>query len=51
MSPFNAILSTLDFYEAAMPDYPISFVASFAVDGIMVFVVLFCIAYPEVGSH
>ena len=51
MTPFNSILSTLDFYENAMPDYPISFVVSFAINGIMVIVVLACIAYPEVGSH
>ena len=51
MSPFNAVLSTLDFFEEAMPDYPIAFVVSFAINGIMVVVVMACIAYPEVGSH
>ena len=51
MSPFNAVLSTLDFFEEAMPGYPISFVVSFAINGIMVVVVMACIAYPEVGSH
>ena len=51
MSPFNAVLSTLDFFEDAMPGYPISFVVSFAINGIMVFVVMVCIAYPEKGSH
>ena len=51
LSPFNAILSTLDFFTDAMPGYPISFVVSFAINGVMVLVVILCIAYSEVGSH
>ena len=51
LTPSNAILSTLDFYEAAMPNYPISFVVSFAINGVMVLVVLICIVFPEVGTH
>lgn len=45
MAPWNAVLSTLDFFEAATPNYPISFVVTFAINGVMVVVVLFCIAY------
>lgn len=51
LAPFNAILSTLDFFDAQTPNYPINFVVSFAINGVMVFVVLICIAYSEVGSN
>ena len=51
LAPFNAVLSTLDFFSAETPDYPISFVISFAINGVMVIVVLFCIAYSELGSN
>lgn len=45
MAPWNAIISSLDFFTAATPNYPINFVISFAINGIMVLVVLICIAY------
>lgn len=51
LAPFNAILSTLDFFETETPNYPITFVISFAVNGVMVIVVLLCIAYSEVGTN
>jgi hypothetical protein len=51
LAPFNAILSTLDFFESETPNYPITFVISFAINGVMVVVVLLCIAYSEVGSN
>ncbi len=51
LAPFNAILSTLDFFESQTPNYPITFVISFAINGVMVVVVLLCIAYSEVGSN
>ena len=51
LAPFNAVLSTLDFFSAETPNYPISFVISFAINGIMVIVVLLCIAYSEIGSN
>ena len=34
-----------------MPDYPITYVVSFAVNGVMVIVVLLCLIWPQVGSH
>ena len=34
-----------------MPNYPIQFVVSFAINGVMVIVVLLSIAYQEHGSH
>ena len=34
-----------------MPNYPINFVVSFAINGVMILVVILCIAYQEVGSH
>jgi hypothetical protein len=51
IAPWNAILSTLDFFAASTPDYPITFVVSFAVNGVMVLIVLLCIAYSDRGSH
>jgi len=51
IAPWNAILSTLEFFVVSMPNYPISFVVSFAINGIVVFVVLICMAYSEKGSH
>lgn len=51
VAPWNAILSSLDFFVYSMPNYPISFVISFAINGVMVVVVLVCIAYSEKGSH
>jgi hypothetical protein len=51
LAPWNAVLSTLDFFTASTPNYPISFVVSFAINGVMVVVVLLCIAYPEKGTH
>ncbi len=51
LAPFNAILSTLDFFNNETPNYPISFVISFAINGVMVVVVLICLAYSEVGSN
>lgn len=51
LAPQNAIISTLDFFNKLTPSYPISFVVSFAINGVMVIVVLLCIAYSEVGSN
>ena len=34
-----------------MPDYPVSFVVSFAMHGTSLIVVIIYLAYPEVGSH
>ena len=34
-----------------MPDFPITFVVSFAVNGVMVVVVLICLAKPRLASH
>ena len=51
LAPFNAILSTLDFFQIQTPNYPITFVISFAINGVMVIVVLLCIAYSEIGSN
>jgi hypothetical protein len=51
LAPWNAVLSTLDFLSTSMPNYPISFVISFAINGVMILVVILCIAYQEVGSH
>lgn len=51
IAPWNAILSTLDFFAASTPDYPITFVVSFAINGVMVVVVLLCIAYSDRGTH
>ena len=51
LAPFNAVLSTLDFFTGETPNYPISFVISFAINGVMVIVVLLCIAYSELGSN
>jgi heme/copper-type cytochrome/quinol oxidase subunit 4 len=51
LAPWNAVLSTLDFFTLQMPHYPISFVVSFAINGVMVLVVTLCLAYPEKGSH
>ena len=51
LAPWNAILSTLDFFAYSMPNYPIQFVVSFAINGVMVIVVLLSIAYQEYGSH
>lgn len=51
LSPWNAVLSTLDFFENATPNYPISFIITFAINGVMVVVVLLCIAYSDSGSH
>ena len=51
MAPFNAVLSTQDFFAQRMPGYPIEFVLSFAINGVIFFVILFVIAYPERGSH
>lgn len=51
LAPFNAILSTLDFFESETPNYPITFIISFAINGVMVIVVLLCIAYSEIGSN
>ena len=51
LAPWNAVLSALDFFDAETPDYPINFVISFAINGVMVIVVLLCIAYSEMGSN
>jgi hypothetical protein len=51
MSPFNAVISTLDFFTDLMPGYPINFVVSFAINGVMVLVITLCIAYSDYGSH
>jgi len=51
LAPFNAVLSTLDFFESETPNYPISFVISFAINGLMVIVVLLCLAYSEMGAN
>lgn len=51
LAPWNAVLSTLDFFDNETPDYPINFVISFAINGVMVIVVLLCIAYSEIGSN
>ena len=51
MTPWNTILSSLDFFTQEMPNYPISFVISFAVNGVMVLVILVAIAFSEYGSH
>jgi hypothetical protein len=45
MAPFNAILSTLDFYETYMPGWHIDYVVSFAINGVMIFAVVLCISY------
>jgi hypothetical protein len=51
LAPFNAVLSTQDFFAAKMPGYPIEFVLSFAINGVIFLVVIIAIAYPEKGSH
>jgi len=51
MAPWNAVLSTLDFFENATPNYPISFVVTFGINGVMVVCVVIAIAYQEKGSH
>lgn len=50
-SPFNFITMTLPFYAKRMPDYPIEYIVTFAVNGIMVLVVLICLAEPRIASH
>lgn len=50
-SPFNFITLTLPFFESMMPDYPITYVVTFAVNGVMVIVVLVCLAAPGMASH
>lgn len=34
-----------------MPDYPITFVATFAVNGVMVVIVFICLAAPTLSTH
>ena len=50
-SPYNFILLSLPYIQGQMPDYPITFVATFAVNGVMVFVVFICLALPNMLSH
>jgi hypothetical protein len=51
MAPFNAILSTLDFFEIYMPGYAIDYIVSFAVNGVMVFAVVYCMRYSNSISN
>ena len=50
-SPYNFITLTLPFFEDQMPDYPISYVVTFAVNGVMVLVVIVSLAKPHLASH
>lgn len=50
-SPFNFITFQLTFFERKMPDYPFSYIVTFAVNGVMVLVVLLCLAVPRIASH
>lgn len=34
-----------------MPDYPISYIVTFAVNGVMVLVVLICLVKPRIAPH
>ena len=43
-TPFNFITFTLSYFDEQMPDYPIDYVVSFAVNGVMVIVILICLA-------
>ena len=45
-APFNFITLTLPFFASKMPNYPIEYIVTFAVNGIMVLVVLVCLANP-----
>lgn len=50
ISPWNAIVSTLDFFDSEIPDYPINFFISFAINFVMVISVIFCIALSSYTS-
>ena len=45
-NPYNFITFSLPFLAEKMPDYPIAYVVTFAVNGVMVLVVLVCLAWP-----
>ena len=50
-TPFNFITLTLAYYDARMGTYPIDFVVTFAVNGVMVIVVFACLSKPRIASH
>ena len=51
VSPYNFIILTLPYLSGVMPDYPIEYVVTFAVNGVMVLVIIFSLAKPQIGSH
>ena len=50
-SPYNFITLTLPYFENQMPDYPITYFVTFAVNGVMVIVVFICLAKPHIATH
>ena len=47
LAPWNAVLSTMNFYIQELPDTNIDFMIAFAMNGIMIFVVLACVFFTK----
>jgi hypothetical protein len=47
LAPWNAVLSTMHFYKEELPGTNIDFMIAFAMNGIMIFVVLACVFFTK----
>ena len=51
LAPWNGVLSTMSFFVNALPGTNIDFMISFAMNGIMIFIVILCVIFADSAAY
>lgn len=51
LAPWNVVLSSLPFYDESLPDTNIDVVIAFAMNGLMIFVVILCVIFANSATN